>query len=503
MFHIFETLSLIFFYGALGFGLVIIFFACIFHVFGLGYSVYKFHRKPTSSKNVKELPGVSIIKPLMRLDPNLEQNLETFFHLNYPRYEILFCVQEYDENLVRMIERLCLKHSNVSTRIFIGSAPGQVNGGITMNIIDTNDQVEGDEKDEDRMPLIANNKTRTASTITKTSRPLWKRILLCGSKPSSSAETTNSKEQKEIKNPKIANMLPAYENAQYKLILISDSGVMMLEDALYDMVSLMTDKVGLVHQMPFTCDKSGFAGSLEKVYFGTQHARMYMTINFVGINCVTGMSCLIRKECLDVAGGLKAFGDYIAEDFYMAYEVAKQGWKLRVASSPCLQNAGEYSLEIWIARMIRWSKLRMKLSPLAYLEPLQECFSSAIFAGFVTNYLFDWNALVVSACHILVWFLLDYTILRIIQGGSLPFVKSEFAIAWLIRELSSYYIYIKALTGSSVVIWRGKAYRLRWGTRAEEIVKPTLSSISVPTVHVEPPPTIPSSPLTDSDLISV
>ena len=140
-----------------------------------------------------------------------------------------------------------------------------------------------------------------------------------------------------------------------------------------------------------------------------------MTINFVGINCVTGMSCLIRRECLERAGGLKAFGDYIAEDFYMAYEVAKQGWKLRVASSPCLQNGGDYSLDIWVARMIRWSKLRMKLSPIAYLEPFQECFSSAVLAGFVTNYLFDWNALVIAACHILVWFLLDYTILRIIQ----------------------------------------------------------------------------------------
>jgi ceramide glucosyltransferase len=129
------------------------------------------------------------------------------------------------------------------------------------------------------------------------------------------------------------------------------------------------------------------------------------------------MSCLIRKECLDHAGGLKAFGDYIAEDFYIAYEVTKQGWKLRVASAPALQNSGHYSVDIWIARMIRWCKLRMRLSPFAYLEPLQECFSSAVLAGLVTNYLFDWNALVVAACHTLVWFILDYLMLRITQVG--------------------------------------------------------------------------------------
>lgn len=92
------------------------------------------------------------------------------------------------------------------------------------------------------------------------------RFVLEGSKQSLTAnKSSTSTEKKEIKNPKIANMLPAYEHAQYELILISDSGVMMLDDALYDMVTLMTDRVGLVHQMPFTCDKQGFAGSLEKV----------------------------------------------------------------------------------------------------------------------------------------------------------------------------------------------------------------------------------------------
>lgn len=68
-----------------------------------------------------------------------------------------------------------------------------------------------------------------------------------------------------IKNPKICNMLPAYEKAQYPLILISDSGLMMHEHTLYDMALCMTDNVGLVHQMPFTCDRKGFAGSVEKV----------------------------------------------------------------------------------------------------------------------------------------------------------------------------------------------------------------------------------------------
>ena len=51
-------------------------------------------------------------------------------------------------------------------------------------------------------------------------------------------------------NPKINNMLPAYRAALHPLVLVSDSSIKMKEDTLVDMVGAMTDKVGLVHQMP-------------------------------------------------------------------------------------------------------------------------------------------------------------------------------------------------------------------------------------------------------------
>lgn len=90
-------------------------------------------------------------------------------------------------------------------------------------------------------------------------------VFHLGSQKISSGEKSSKNAMLEIKNPKIFNMLPAYEKAQYPLILISDSGLMMHEQTLYDMAISMTDNVGLVHQMPFTCDRKGFAGSVEKV----------------------------------------------------------------------------------------------------------------------------------------------------------------------------------------------------------------------------------------------
>jgi ceramide glucosyltransferase len=45
---------------------------------------YKFHKKPHLTQERSKLPGVSIIKPLMGIDTNLADNLETFFNMDYP-----------------------------------------------------------------------------------------------------------------------------------------------------------------------------------------------------------------------------------------------------------------------------------------------------------------------------------------------------------------------------------------------------------------------------------
>ena len=62
---------------------------------------------------------------------------------------------------------------------------------------------------------------------------------------------------------------------------------------------------------------------ITQVYFGTQHSRVYLIASLFGENCANGMSWLVRKEALEMEGGLIAFSDYIAEDFFMG----KALWK--------------------------------------------------------------------------------------------------------------------------------------------------------------------------------
>lgn len=125
------------------------------------------------------------------------------------------------------------------------------------------------------------------------------------------------------------------------------------EDTLTDMVVAMKDDVGIVTQMPFTCDRKGFAATLEKVYFGTAHARIYLSADAFGVVCSTGMSSLLRKSVLDEVGGMQAFGHYIAEDYFFAHAMVTQGWKCAISSQPGWQNSGICSVSAHHARAAR------------------------------------------------------------------------------------------------------------------------------------------------------
>lgn len=386
-------------YTLYGFAIVFFIFWCgkwLVHLLAISYGKYKLHKKICNIPRETPLPGVSILKPLMGIDPNLSANLESFFTMNYPEYELLFCIEDPNDPAIEIVDNLLCKYPKVNAKRFIG--------GSTVGV-----------------------------------------------------------------NPKINNMHQGYIAAKYDLFMISDSAIRMKEDTLLDMVEHMTEKVGLVHQMPFTCDRDGFAATYEKIFFGTVLSRIYLSADFIGINCHTGMSCLLRKNVIDELGGIKAFGCYLAEDFFIAKAMTDRGWKMRVCSQPALQNSGICDITSFQARLTRWAKLRVAMMPTTILlEPLSECMVVGAFASWSVSILFCWDSLVFYLIHILMWFLSDWILLSIVQNGSLPFNKFDFVVGWLLREISGPYYFLHALWNPAIR-WRTRVYKLAWGGIAYEL----------------------------------
>ncbi|KAM4708168.1 ceramide glucosyltransferase [Discoglossus pictus] len=379
------------------FGLVLFFVLWFMHFLSIVYTRLHLNKKASDKQPYSKLPGVSLLKPLKGVDPNLINNLETFFELDYPKFEILLCVQDLDDPAVDVCKKLLGKYPSVDAKLFIGG----------------------------------------------------KKVGI---------------------NPKINNLMPGYEVAKYDLIWICDSGIKVKSDTLTDMANQMTEKVGLVHGLPYVADRQGFAATLEQVYFGTSHPRSYISANVTGFKCVTGMSCLMRKEVLDQAGGLIAFAQYIAEDYFMAKAIADRGWKFSMATQVAMQNSGSYSISQFQSRMIRWAKLRINMLPATIVfEPISECFVASLIIGWAAHHIFRWDIMVFFMCHCLAWFIFDYIQLRGVQGGAPSFSKLDYAVAWFIRESMTIYIFLSALWDPTIS-WRTGRYRLRCGGTAEEIL---------------------------------
>ncbi|POI34294.1 hypothetical protein CIB84_001954 [Bambusicola thoracicus] len=352
------------------FGLILFVVLWLMHFMSIIYTRLHLNKKATDKQPYSKLPGVSLLKPLKGVDPNLINNLETFFELDYPKSALL-----YDEVYLYWSQRAVI--------------------------------------------LLC-----SALCIYKMKK--WK--LQSGGK-------------KVGINPKINNLMPGYEVAKYDLIWICDSGIRVTPDTLTDMANQMTEKVGLVHGLPYVADRQGFAATLEQVYFGTSHPRSYISANLTGFKCVTGMSCLMRKDVLDQAGGLIAFAQYIAEDYFMAKAIAD-----------------------------RWAKLRINMLPATIIcEPISECFVASLVIGWAAHHVFRWDIMVFFMCHCLAWFIFDYIQLRGVQGGALCFSKLDYAVAWFIRESMTIYIFLSALWDPTIS-WRTGRYRLRCGGTAEEIL---------------------------------
>jgi ceramide glucosyltransferase len=93
--------------------------ACILQ-FGSAWKALGKGRRPIGPADDGDLPGVSILKPLKGVDDRLLDNLESFCRLDYPRYEIVFCVQGASDPALRVARRVKETHPEREIGVVVG-----------------------------------------------------------------------------------------------------------------------------------------------------------------------------------------------------------------------------------------------------------------------------------------------------------------------------------------------------------------------------------------------
>jgi ceramide glucosyltransferase len=90
---------------------------------------FEFERRPPSAPD-SELPAVTVLKPLHRLEPQLEQNLESFFLQDYPKFELIFGMRNADDPAAPLVEALRRKYPQVKSRIVLSGEPEYPNAKV-------------------------------------------------------------------------------------------------------------------------------------------------------------------------------------------------------------------------------------------------------------------------------------------------------------------------------------------------------------------------------------
>jgi len=89
------------------------------HIFSIVVAAWRCRPRPLKAAP-RERPAVSIVRPVCGLDNFLEETLRTSFELDYPAYELIFCVASGRDPAVAVVRRLIAAHPGVPARLLVG-----------------------------------------------------------------------------------------------------------------------------------------------------------------------------------------------------------------------------------------------------------------------------------------------------------------------------------------------------------------------------------------------
>jgi ceramide glucosyltransferase len=263
-------------------------------------------------------------------------------------------------------------------------------------------------------------------------------------------------------NPKVNNLIPAYKSSKYKLILISDSNVMVDKNYLRSIVRYMEDpEVGLVSNTIRGVGGHSFGSIFENLHLNTFVLSSVCFLDkFLKMPCVVGKSMLMRKSDLDAIGGFKAVKDVLAEDYIIGKKMHKGGKKV-ILSGHMIKNVNEYwSIKKFLNRHTRWAKLRWKIGGFRYIS---EIISNPVFMSWLPVFLWEPSEITISFAFSVSFIKItgDYYLGKRIGSGARDKGSSSLA-PWCYllspaKDLIIGLIWFVPLF-SNTVLWRGNRY---------------------------------------------
>ncbi len=87
-------------------------------------------RKREAEQRDCAAPPVTLLKPLCGLEPNIEENLASFFQQDYPNFEIIFGTRDAADPALAVVQRLQRRYPEVPVTVVLSGQPDRPNAKV-------------------------------------------------------------------------------------------------------------------------------------------------------------------------------------------------------------------------------------------------------------------------------------------------------------------------------------------------------------------------------------
>lgn len=268
-------------------------------------------------------------------------------------------------------------------------------------------------------------------------------------------------------NLKVSNLINAFPEAGYDIIIVSDSDISVPPDYLRSVTGHFSDRqIGLVTSLYRTSRVYGIVTALEATGFTAEMIpNVLVAGQLEGFTFALGASMAVRREALLAIGGFDELADYLADDYQLGNKIHLAGW--RIALDPCFVESviKRVNFSTVLSRQLRWARTMRVCRPGGYLASgITLPFPAVLLAMLLAP------SPAIGAAAVA---LLYGVRLSVATFFSRSFVRDRLFPRWLwllpLRDLLAFYTWALSFLGNRVE-WRGRRYVLKSDGKIEAVV---------------------------------
>jgi len=268
-------------------------------------------------------------------------------------------------------------------------------------------------------------------------------------------------------NQKVSNLINAFPQAKYDILIVSDSDIAVEPDYLRSVVAhFSVPQIGLVTSLYRTSNVHGIATAVEAIGFTTEMIpNVLIARQLEGLSFALGASMAVRREALLAIGGFDVLASYLADDYQLGNKIHCAGW--RIALDGCFVESVIKSENLMsvLSRQLRWARTMRVSRPGGYLASgMTLPFPAALLATLLAP------TPIVGAAAVVVLYGVRIGVSTVF---SRRFVCDGLFPRWLwllpLRDMLAFFTWALSFMGNRVE-WRGSRFVLKTGGRIEEII---------------------------------